>query len=111
LSKNERKNVSAERFNHMQDGRTPAVAFKKAVEEAAWDSGHSGYTGTIAEKDSYTLIPVPPEWKGKEEQYADKLIQDGDDRIDDKWGPAGCLELPRKDGEPRCFLFFGFASS
>lgn len=43
---------------------------------------------------------------------ADALIDIGDPRIDDKWGPAGCIEVdgPNADGQRR-YLFFGWASS
>ena len=46
------------------------------------------------------------------EALAEAYVGDGDERVDDKWGPAGCLEIghPGKDGE-RTFLFFGWASS
>ena len=37
-----------------------------------------------------------------------------DERIDDKWGPAGCIDMdPKLTGKrkPKRFLFFGWASS
>lgn len=34
-------------------------AFNKAVAEAEWEHGHGGYTGTLAEKDSYIVLPMP----------------------------------------------------
>jgi hypothetical protein len=44
--------------------------------------------------------------KGKEPyQYADELIDAGDSRIEDKWGPAGCFKLAKNK-----FYFFGWAS-
>lgn len=39
-------------------------------------------------------------------RVAQKMVFDGDPRIDDKWGDAGCIDLG--DG---WFLFFGWASS
>ena len=44
-------------------------------------------------------------------QYANLLIDEGDERVDDKWGPAGCIELPRVGDGEKTFLFFGWASS
>lgn len=41
-------------------GRDAREAFKTAVEQAAWEYGHGGYTGTIAEKPSYELVVLPP---------------------------------------------------
>jgi hypothetical protein len=105
----------------MQIGRGATVqeAFTDAREQAAYEHGHGGYTGSLAEKDSFTLIPPPfgpspdlsPDEAAKEFRkalllFADELIEKDDPRIDDKWGPAGALDL--KDGS---FLFFGWASS
>jgi hypothetical protein len=78
-------------------------AFDTAVSNAKYNHGHAGYTGTIAEKHSFVMIDLP---EGEDpEEYADQLLDDGDSRIDDKWGPAGCI----KTGENRYF-FFGWAS-
>jgi len=96
--------MGAEQFFHTANGSTPQKAFRAAVEEAAYDHGHAGYTGTIAEKNSFVEIPLP---EGKKPlDYAEELLEESDDRIDDKWGPAGCIRV--KDG---VYLFFGWASS
>ena len=81
-------------------------AFAAAVEQAKYDEGHGGYTGSIAEKHENTFIGTR---KTLEEAraWADELIDKGDSRVDDKWGPAGCIEVE----EPSGFLFFGWASS
>ena len=78
-------------------------AFISAVREAQYECGHGGYTGTIAEKHNFNVIPLKEGLEPRE--YADKLIDDCDPRIDDKWGPAGCFDL----GGGRYF-FFGWAS-
>jgi len=90
-------------FGHVSKGKTAAKAFAAAVKEAQYDFGHAGYTGTIAEKDEFTLLAPPNDEKA--EDFANRLIHEGDERIDDKWGPAGCVEV--KKGE---FYFFGWAS-
>ena len=36
-----------------------ATAFSRASEEAAWEYGHGGYTGTIAEKPGYRMLAMP----------------------------------------------------
>ena len=96
--------MGAEQFWHQAEGNTPKEAFHKAREEACYDHGHSGYTGTIAEKDDYVMIEVP---EGKNPaEYADELMEKDDQRIDDKWGPAGCIKV-----EENKYLFFGWASS
>lgn len=40
-------------------GRNVEEAFNNAAEKARWDHGHSGYTGTIAEKPSAIHFPLP----------------------------------------------------
>ena len=96
--------MGAEVFYTEAKGATAQEAFKHAVDAALWDYGHAGYSGTIAEKDSFVEIALP---EGKDaEQYAYELIDVGDERIDDKWGPAGCIHL----GGDR-WAFFGWASS
>ena len=43
-------------------------------------------------------------------EIADMLIDLDDVRIDDKWGPAGCIDLTPKKKRDKEFLFFGMAS-
>jgi hypothetical protein len=85
-------------------GKTAKEAFNAAVEDARYEHGHSGYTGTIAEKDSFKMISVPDGIDPVE--YAYQLLEEDDDRIADKWGSAGCIKL----GDDK-WLFFGYASS
>ena len=58
--------------------------------------------GTIAEKGEFTMIPAPAGEDAAD--YAFKLLNAGDPRVDSKYGPAGCIALG--DGK---FLFFGWA--
>jgi hypothetical protein len=95
--------MGACRFVTQSKGIDAKDAFANAVREARWENGNSGYTGSIAEKSTFTLIDLPV---GKNaESYADELMTQDDKRVSNKWGPAGCIAL--KDG----FLFFGRASS
>lgn len=89
------------------EGATIGEAFRDAVEHALYETGHGSYSGTISEKSEFVLIP-DSEWKGKYSpgEYARKLVNDDDDRIADKWGPAGAIQL-----EEGRWLFFGWASS
>lgn len=85
-------------------GKTAKNAFEYARYDARYEHGHGGYTGTIAEKDSFVVIPLKEgidPWV-----YADQLIADDDKRICDKWGDAGCFDL----GDDK-YLFFGWAST
>jgi hypothetical protein len=92
-------------------GATTQAAFDDAVFEACIEHGAGGYTGTIAEKLDFTLIELPatPEGQTREEwarQYSRDLLEADDERINDKWGPAGAFDMG--DGS---FFFFGWASS
>lgn len=96
--------MGAETFFEYGIGPSAEKAFADAVERAQWDHGHSGYSGTLAEKRTMVEIPLP---EGADPmEYAEKLIDESDERIDDKWGPAGCIKV--EDGK---YLFFGWASS
>ena len=95
--------VGAQPFYETYPGDSPEEAFNNARAEALAEFGDEGYSGTIAEKESFVLIPMPV--GGDAENYARMLVRTGDARIADKWGPAGCLEA--KKG---LYLFFGLAS-
>ena len=96
--------MGADQFTQTGFGETASKAFKSAYEEACYDFGHRGYTGSMAEKDSFVEIPLPADKTA--EDYAYELMDKEDERVDDKWGPAGCLKVAK--GE---YLFFGWASS
>ena len=103
--------MGAETFYHTAPGKTAHKAFASAVKDAAYEFGHRGYTGSIAEKDSYVLV-TKEVFANRDAamDYADKLIDECDERIDDKWGPAGCVQFENPLGEVE-YLFFGWASS
>lgn len=98
--------MGAMQFEHWAEGKDAKDAFNKAIEEAYYDWGHSGYTGTIAEKDSFIMIEVPEDFKEKPHDYVEYLLYGDDERISDKWGPAGCIEIEKGQ-----YVFFGWASS
>jgi len=81
-------------------------AFVDAVQEARYERGHGGYSGSLAEKHEFVFIMKLPTLK-EARDFADSMIEGDDDRIHDKWGPAGCIEVEQPSG----FLFFGWASS
>lgn len=84
-------------------GKTAKIAFNLLVRAYEDEHGTRGYTGTIAEKSSFVMIDVP---EGTDPtSFINKLINDDDPRISDKWGPAGCCKVG-----PEEYLFFGFAS-
>jgi len=102
-------------FYNISFGDTANQAFDGLVSQAQYDHGHAGYSGTIAEKHDFIMISLPADKDPMD--FAEGLIRDSDDRIDDKWGPAGCIEMPPTDKDKKehpglkKFLFFGWASS
>ena len=91
-------------FTTIGTGASVQAAFNDEVEHACFNHGHGGYSGTIAEKSEFVMIPCLPGQTA--EDTANILIDKDDPRITDKWGPAGCIDMG--DGD---FLFFGWASS
>jgi len=98
--------MGAHTFFTRQKGEDAESAFRSAVEEAQYHHGRGGYTGTIAEKSSFTRIPDSEVGDDDPGEYASNLINEQDSRIDSKWGPAGCIHV-----EDDLYLFFGWASS
>ena len=96
--------MGGQTFTHGGKGKTAKEAFANAREEALFEFGHRGYTGSLAEKQEFVMITPPP---GVDPvKYADDLVRNDDARIADKWGPAGCVKVG-----PGEYLFFGWASS
>ncbi len=102
--------MGAQTFSHFSPGKTAQEAFLNAVSSAGYESGHGGYTGTIAEKREFIMISpsnADTDWIDEDYvNYAYKLAAQNDPRVSEKWGPAGCMKV----GEDR-WLFFGWASS
>jgi len=84
-------------------GKTAQEAFDAAVAQARHEYGHGGYTGTIAEKQTFVTL------KERDEKaalaLAEKMLSEGDPLVNDKWGPAGCIRTGIDS-----WLFFGWAS-
>jgi hypothetical protein len=87
-------------------GKTAAEAFKSIVDDARYEYGHGGYTGTIAEKHDFKLCK--PQSTERSEIFREAQDYDAWERlgVHDKWGPAGCFQLG-----PDEWLFFGMAPS
>ena len=97
--------MGAQEFETIGHGSTVQEAFGNAKEEAFYEYGHSGYTGTIAEKNSFSIIPcgmTPREVQSK----MDACMQDYNHFTQNKWGAAGAIKLSKNT-----WLFFGCASS
>ena len=89
--------MGAEWFEVVAYGDIPEEAFVDAVDQARYDYGHRGYTGTIAEKSDYTLVK-----KSEDEEAYDFSERTGIG--DDKWGPCCCAKIGDKK-----YLFFGWS--
>lgn len=98
--------MGAQQFTARAKGKTAKEAFSAAVAQAQYDYGHAGYTGTIAEKRDFFMLTVPADLGGKVpcDWVYDQI--DNHPRLQDKWGPAACIDLG--GGE---WLFFGLAAS
>lgn len=119
--------MGATTFSTISNGTTASKAFWEAVEQANYNHGHSGYTGTIAEKNSFKMIPMPDRvpyktdltdasgYKDnlrKAQEIAEDMFDRDDERISDKWGDAGCIEICDSHVAlgKKSYLFFGWAS-
>lgn len=101
--------MGGETFEVYMAGSDMEGLFREAREQAAWEHGHGGYTGTIAEKDSVERIDRRVRPREEAAALAWKLICDDDPRTE-KWGPAAALAVG-EEGELEGWLFFGVASS
>lgn len=103
--------MSGEWFVTISEGDSVEEAFRKAVKDAQYWHGHRGYTGTIAEKDSYNVIFEP---RLNFDNMTDREIMDhfwgeqwlDNDKVSQKWGPCGAVKI-----RPNRWIFFGCASS
>lgn len=94
--------MGAVTFETLASGETAEEAFSNAVEDAKHMHGHGGYTGMIAEKTSFEVIPEREHHGKQKRRYARQLIEDGDERIQSKWGPAGAINCSGMTGAKRC---------
>ncbi|MFC5911818.1 hypothetical protein [Streptacidiphilus monticola] len=90
---------------------TPQAAFDAIRQEAAAEYGWREDSGTVAMKDEYVLIDTSVRPHDEAMSLAVDLIARNDPRVEDSFGPAGCLEItPTTPGGGRAFLFFGWAN-
>jgi hypothetical protein len=86
--------MGSQDFATYQPGTDAKQAFAAAVEQAQYEYGHRGYTGTIAEKGFYgfTVIQAKPVSIDDARKLAAELVYT-DPRVEDKWGPAGAIAV------------------
>lgn len=104
--------MGAEFFIHRYAGENPQEALRGAIDQAQYNYGHAGYTGTIAEK--IGAIPVLHETIATSLEAMDHAEMEHfkDPRIDDKWGDE-VLVIPTEEKEDgkTIYVFAGWASS
>ena len=98
--------MGATEFSAIAAAKTAVKAFAIAREEALYEEGHGGYTGTIAEKDSFRQV-YP---RADESPGACIARHEDADTFGDKWGPAGCVEIEKLEDGTKRYMFFGDAS-
>ena len=102
--------MGAERFDQFQKGTNAKKAFSAAHDEACYEYGHRGYTGSLAEKHEFELRNGGKPLTMKDaEAFADRDLEENDH---DKWGPAWAIKVKADDSDAILgFLFYGYASS
>lgn len=80
-------------FSVFQTGRTASEAFATAREQAGYEHGHGGYSGTIYEKQDFVVVSDRTLDLASADKLAQKLMDEYDSRINDKWGPAGAIPV------------------
>jgi hypothetical protein len=110
--------LGATTFYEISRGETAQEAFSVAVQNAQHMHGHSGYTGTIAEKQKFLM--ASPKILPQEEAHtlAKSLIEHTFyprttySEYTDRWGAAGCIRISTHiTDKTKTFLFFGWASN
>ncbi|MFJ2752661.1 hypothetical protein [Streptomyces sp. NPDC087297] len=82
--------MGAEYFSTYQEGLDVREAFQAAAETARDEHGSRGYTGTIAEKNSYEIASRTPLPLEEAERLAGELAET---TFSDKHGPAGAIAV------------------
>lgn len=100
--------MGACQFANLGLGSTAQEAFDDLVSQAKHTYGHGGYTGTIAEKDSFRMVfRNTADLARPACDVVNELMDSSEGKFyEDKWGPAGCIA----GDEPRQYIFFGWTS-
>ena len=105
--------MGATNFGCEAKGINAKDAFMRAVDQARYEEGHCGYTGTVAEKPGFKMVTLKgrgPYTKsgalrknGPSKEWNKDLERRED--ANDKWDDALCVELCKG-----LYYFFGVAS-
>ena len=106
-----------------EDRKTVTQVFRKALEEACYQHGHGGYSGTLAEKSSVSLRQEKAMTNteaqdfvyGASDASSDDNSDGGDIEQNDKWDDNAYAVPICADGDESRkiigYLFYGYASS
>jgi hypothetical protein len=75
-------------FSDYVAGKDARAAFRQAQEDARHESGHGGYSGTIAEKNGFTMRSSTPMTQSQAQDFISKDLG-----RNDKWGPAFAVPI------------------
>jgi hypothetical protein len=94
--------MGGEAFSNYAIGDDLQETFKKVRDQALYDHGHAGYSGTIAEKGEVVLRSTV------DTREMAEMFAEHDMDKNEKWGPAFAVKIT---SEPKAFIFYGWASS
>jgi hypothetical protein len=111
--------MGAEQFRSDGEGRTVEEAFRNAKDQALYDHGHRGYSGSLADKPGFVEFDLPEgvsaeeavmvistNWQYDSRSRPDWLTDRMVDVYEDKWGEAVAIRTG-----PTSWVFVGWASS
>ena len=96
--------MGAQEFTQTAKGKQPSDAFTEAREQALYDHGRSGYTGSIAEKMDFKVLTLPADTTPAD--FIETCFNNETHFCNDKWGAAACIKTGKDE-----YTFFGLASS
>ena len=91
-------------FEVIVEGSNAQQAFEIARDDALRNHGHSGCTGTIAEKETFTIVSMLPSTLSSKKAIKATVRKLRDSTFSSIHYPAGCIRLSSKQ-----FLFFGWS--
>jgi hypothetical protein len=81
-------------FTHYQAGTSAIEALREAADQARYERGHDGYTGSIGEKGECVVLPGGVRTAAEARELAQQHIDQGmTSQYCDKWGPCGAIPV------------------
>jgi hypothetical protein len=101
--------MGAESFYNRKSARTAGEAFDSLQRQALEECGNRGYTGTIAEKCGFEMVPLLADETLN--ACVERCWEDAKHFVHDSCNPAACIDCGPDPKQPglRVFYFFGMA--